>query len=266
MKKAVADACAGIWISRVAFFAFFGATACEIAACSLSSSPPPAEYVLGSTPAAKMGTLSQTGFPVVEVKRIHLPDYLDTTDILERRGNLLVPSSTGRWGERLSVGMTRALTASLAARLPHTVVTATPPIGRPTRQILVDVAAFEPRSDHQVVLVARWTIADGASYHVLVAKQVSLVEALAATDDGAVVMAMSKILEKFADGLAAGIESDLRAGNRRNSNRSSKATGSKCSAVHFRMRRVSWLSFQFSGNMGAVCHSRRPLRLELGWS
>ena len=117
MKQAAAHSCPGRRFFPVAVLAFFGAAMCAITACSLSG-PPPAEYVLGAMPAATATTLSQTGLPVVEVNRIQLPDYLDTTDILERRGNQLVPSPTGRWGERLSVGITRALTASLAARLP----------------------------------------------------------------------------------------------------------------------------------------------------
>ena len=53
--------------------------------------PPPAEYVLGAMPAATATTVKQDGLPVVEVKRVQLPDYLDTTDILERRGNQLDP-------------------------------------------------------------------------------------------------------------------------------------------------------------------------------
>jgi uncharacterized lipoprotein YmbA len=179
--------------------------------CSLSG-PRPAEYVLGAMPTATANTVPETELPVVEVKRVQLPAYLDTTDILTRRGNQLIPSSTGRWGERLSVGMTRALTASLAARLTRMVVTATPPIGRPAWQIFVDVSAFEPRSDHQVVLVARWTIADGASRRILVAEQASLVEAIAGSDDGAVVAAMSRVLEELAKRLAAGIERTRRQG------------------------------------------------------
>ncbi len=160
-------------------------------------------------PAATETTIPQAGLPVVEVNRVQLPDYLDTTDILERRSNQLVPSPTGRWGERLSVGMTRALTASLAARLPHLVVTATP-LGRPTRQILVDVAAFEPRPDHHVVLVARWTILDGATRQVLTAEQASLVEAIGGEGDDAIVAAMSRAVDDLAGRVAAGIERDLR--------------------------------------------------------
>jgi uncharacterized lipoprotein YmbA len=160
-------------------------------------------------PAATETTLPQAGLPVVAVNHVQLPEYLDTTDILERRNNQLVPSPTGRWGERLSVGMTRALTASLAARLPRLVVTATP-VGRPTRQILVDVAAFESRPDHQVVLVARWTILDGASQQVLTAEQASLVEAISGEGDDAIVAAMSRAVDDLAGRIAAPIERDLR--------------------------------------------------------
>ena len=209
MKQTAGHACQRSQHDRAARFAVLVAAILAMAACSLSG-PPPTEYVLGTMPAATPAIVPNTGLPVIEVKRVQLPDYLDTTDILERKGNELIPRATGRWGERLSVGMTRALTASLAARLPRMVVTATPPLERPARQVLVDVAAFEPREDHQVVLVARWTVADNR--HVLVTEQVSLVEAIAGTDDRAVVTAMSRALDKLAERLAAGIGSDGRPG------------------------------------------------------
>ena len=97
LTQAVARLCSGRPFFLSALFVLSGAA---LLACSLSG-PPPAEYALGSLPAATTKTIPQTGFPIVEIKRVQLPDYLDTTDILERRGNQLVPSPTGRWGERL---------------------------------------------------------------------------------------------------------------------------------------------------------------------
>jgi predicted ATPase/DNA-binding winged helix-turn-helix (wHTH) protein/uncharacterized lipoprotein YmbA len=208
MRDAAAPRCPMRAVSRATFLALSGAAILGIAACSLSG-PAPAEYVLGRMPAATAITLTQTGLPVIELKRVQLPDYLDTTDIMERRGNQLVPSSTGRWGERLSIGMRRALTASLGSRLPGMVVTATPPIERPAIQILVDVAAFEARVDHQVILVARWSIAGGTSRQILITEQASLVEAVTGTGDSAVVAAMSQAVEDLADRLAVRIQSDL---------------------------------------------------------
>lgn len=176
-----------------------------LSACSLAG-PPPAEYVLGPIPAGKATTIPQPGLPIVEVERVRVPDYLDTTDILRREGNRLVPSPTGRWGERLSVGLTRALTASLSLRLPRMVVTATSPLERPTWQILVDLADFEPSED-KVVLVARWTIVEGARHRIVDSEQTSLVDAIPDADDSAVVAAMSHLVEELADRLVAGIES-----------------------------------------------------------
>lgn len=195
-------------LATASFLVLVGAACLGLAACSLPG-PAPAEYVLGALPAAKPTAVKQKGLPVVEIKRVQLPDYLDTTDILERRGNQLIPSSTGRWGERLSLGMTRALTASLSARLPGVVVTAST-VTRPARQILVDVAAFEVMPDHQVVFVARWTVLGGPSPQVHEAEQTSLVEKVSGDGDGAIVAAMSKAVDDLAGRLAAEIERDLR--------------------------------------------------------
>jgi uncharacterized lipoprotein YmbA len=163
-------------------------------------------------PAATATTVTQTALPIVEVGRVQLPDYLDTTDILERRGNQLVPSETGRWGERLSIGMTHALIISLASGLPWMMVTGTSPAERPALQVLVDVAAFESRAGGQVVLVARWVVADGASRRIIAVQQTSLVGAVAGSGDSAVVAAMSRLVEELAAQVAAGIQRDLRSG------------------------------------------------------
>jgi uncharacterized lipoprotein YmbA len=209
VKKATAQLWSDPGSLGRAFVALSGAAIFGVVGCSMSG-PPPAQYVLGPMPAATPTTLRQGGLPIVELKRVQLPDYLDTTDILERRGSELVPSSTGRWGERLSIGVNRALTASLAARLPRIVVTATPPVERPTWQILVDVAAFEARADHNVVLVAHWSIVDGAHRQIHSAEETSLVEPINGTGDNATVQAMSHALEDLAERLAGAIEKDRR--------------------------------------------------------
>lgn len=189
---------------RTASRAICGAALLFIAACSLAG-PSPSEYVLGTMPPAMTQTVRQTALPIVEIRRVQLPDYLDTTDMLERRGNQLVASKTSRWGERLSLGVTRALTASLAARLPGMAVTSTPPLDRPARQIQIDLAAFEAREDRQVVLVARWTILDGASRQTVASEQASLMEPIDGGDDRAVVAAMSHVIDRLAERVADGL-------------------------------------------------------------
>jgi uncharacterized lipoprotein YmbA len=178
---------------------------CGVAGCG--AGPPPAKYVLGSVPSGVVTTRAETGLPVVELKRVQVPDYLDTSDLLERKGNELVPSASGLWGERLSVGMSRDLAASLASRLSRFAVTSTPPLDTPAQQVFVDVMSFEPDAAHQVLLVARWSVVNGVSGQVLEIKQTSLVEPIAGTGDAAVVAAMSSIVEKLADQIAAAVQS-----------------------------------------------------------
>ncbi len=171
-----------------------------------TAGPPPTEYVLGPMPEPTGSAVPEGGLPLIEVERVRVPGYLDRTAILERRGNLLVPSSTGRWGERLSVGFTRALSTSLSRQLPGMLVDAAPPIGRPARQLLVDVVAFESRADRDVILVARWTVADGDSRQILTSQQTSLVEPIVGGGDAAVVKAMSRAVEDFAHQVAVRIK------------------------------------------------------------
>ncbi len=208
MKQAASRASMQTRIVRTALLAFCGLAILVLTACR--SGPPPAEYILGTMPEATATSVAATGLPLVEVKRVRLPDYLDRTDILERRGNELVPSRTSRWSERLSVDMTRALVASLAARLPGMLVIATPAVGRPAREVLVDVAAFESRADQRVVLVARWSVVDGVSRQTLSSAQTSLVEPIGGAGDRAVVTAMSHAVEDLAVQVATGIERDNR--------------------------------------------------------
>jgi uncharacterized lipoprotein YmbA len=172
------------------------------AACGMSG-PPPVEYVLAAAPAATTATSQVTELPVLQVMTVRLPDYLDTTDLLVRNGNQLTPSKNGRWGERLSVGMTRALASDLAARLPNIVVTTTPSVKSPERRLLVDVSAFEARPDRQVVLAARWTITDGGGHTALLSEQAVLTETAVAMGDDGVVTAMTKAVDALASRIAA---------------------------------------------------------------
>lgn len=130
------------------------------------SGPPVRIYVLnppfepavdGLTPARR----SRSG-PVVhvEVRRVHVPDYLDTTDILLREArNEVKPSTTGRWGERLSEGLTHAVAADLVARLPPGSVVRDA-LSPPRRQLLIEVNALDLWTDGRCVLAASWSIVD----------------------------------------------------------------------------------------------------------
>src|SRR5689334_11306179 len=104
------------------------AIAILVSACS-SVGPPPELFVLGDAAGFTPAPVSLLDDPIVEVKPVRVPDYLDTTDIFTRGpGGRIVASQSARWGERLSVGVTRAVATSLEARLPQLVVTTSPPL------------------------------------------------------------------------------------------------------------------------------------------
>jgi uncharacterized lipoprotein YmbA len=181
-----------------------GVTCCRCAA------PPMREYVLDAAPASRTASVIQTALPIVKIERVRLPDYLDSTDILTRRDGQVVPSRTGRWADRFSVGVTRALTAFLANRLTSLVVTSGQPIESPVLRVLVDVIAFESTTDGQVLLAARWTITDGTGQKSLAAEQATLTEPIAAArDDSSTVAAMSLAVENLGNRIAAAIEHNL---------------------------------------------------------
>jgi uncharacterized protein len=179
---------------------------------SCGSSPPPRTYVL-STPVEPVArVVSEVGRPVLELPRVSLPDYLDTTDIVLRDGrNELKVSQTGRWGERLSVGITDALSADLRQRLPGFLVARTSPSGMPARRLLVNVEAFDIGPDGRCVLTARWTIVRDDRRGDAAAQRDTIVTEAARTGDGisdvAVAAAMAVAIEQLADRIAAAMRS-----------------------------------------------------------
>jgi uncharacterized protein len=178
--------------------------------CCGCAGPPMREYVLDAPPASTTASVIQTALPIIKIERVRLPDYLDSVDILTRRGGLVVPSRTGRWAERFSVGVTRALTTFLANRLTSVVVTSGQPIEPPVLRVLVDVIAFESTTNGEVLLAARWTITDGTGQKSLAAEQATLTEPIAAArDDSSTVAAMSRAVQNLANRIAAAVDHNL---------------------------------------------------------
>ncbi len=171
-----------------------------------------ASYPLGVPASGTVGAEPLAGRPVVEVKPVLVPDYLDVSDmLLGRNGDALVQSRTGRWAERLSVGFTRALKEGLARLLPGAVVTSTAPPEEIARQVLVDVDAFEPHADGTLVLVASWRVLDGQGRHTLAGERANIVEKLESVRDAEVAAAMTQAIETLAVHVAQGIRKGLSA-------------------------------------------------------
>jgi uncharacterized lipoprotein YmbA len=168
-----------------------------VAACA--GTPPARLYVLGgpAEPAHSVEMLS--GRPVVRLLPVSVPDYLDTREILHRdRPNEVTASSTGLWAERLSVGVTDALAASLAIHLPDVVIVTGQPAVPPSRQILLDVLELEIGADGRCLLNARWESVSGDGSKVLRRESDSLVEQAAQVSDASVAEAMTRAINRLA--------------------------------------------------------------------
>ncbi|HQT78647.1 MAG TPA: PqiC family protein [Rhodopila sp.] len=181
-----------------------GAVLLLLAACGRSG-PPPRMYVLGNPQRVVTASTSQSRLPVIEVARVRVPGYLDTTDIITRSGSQVIPSDTGHWAERLSAGVARALAADLTTQLPAMHVTTAQPASSPARQVLVDVETLEARPDHQVVMVANWSITDGRAERTLLAKHSTFAIPVQGAGDAGVVAAMTRAVSELADQVANGI-------------------------------------------------------------
>lgn len=175
---------------------------CSSAARSLFSLSAPMNPVAGIS--------NVTARPAIELQRVSMPDYLDTTDIILRTaGNELKVSATGRWAERLSNGLNQALMADLVVRLPGAQITVALPTRRRERQILVTIEAFDIEPDRRCVLTAAWTILDKNNDAVLVSERGAFIAPIeqrsGSIAEAAIVSAMAVATGELADGIAAAV-------------------------------------------------------------
>ena len=134
-----------------------------LASCA---APPVTLYALGASgggsPGTPPATALQPGAAVIQLSRVTLPDYLDTQDIMVRRGSVLDSSHTGRWASRLSLGATGLLAARLARTRPDALVTDQPQTTAPTHRLLVNISRFDVAADTattgRATLDADWLI------------------------------------------------------------------------------------------------------------
>jgi uncharacterized protein len=173
-----------------------------LAGCAVT--PARRVYVLGDLGSLPPATRSDIGRPVLEIRSVLVPDYLDTRDILVRQGpNEVVASRTGAWGERLSLGIARALGAALTARLPGVVVTTSSPSLPARWQLLVDVNALELRPDGTCLLNASWTVLNRANGRVLASQTDSFTATTHNVGDEAMAGTVTAAIGQLAGRIAA---------------------------------------------------------------
>jgi uncharacterized lipoprotein YmbA len=164
--------------------------------------PLPKIYILGDETQATPGVTDESGLLHLELRTVTVPDYVDTTDILRRTAsNEVITSATGRWGERVSVGITHALAIDLAKRLPNVAIESRGAY-EPARRLLVDVERFEIGEDGRCTLAARWRIATADNKVASNSERGAFIVAATAKTDAAASMAMTSAIDELAARIA----------------------------------------------------------------
>jgi hypothetical protein len=175
-----------------------------------ASVPPRKIYVLDNADDAAVGASAGSAATVLKLGRVLVPDYLDTTEILTRAsGHELQSSQTGRWGERLSLGITRTLRADLAVRLPIRIAGPAQSSDNIAGQIRVAVDAFDVWADGRCILTANWTVLEKDARGVVLTGHGSFTTAAirgGAPGDAAIIAAMANAVSQLADGIASTVK------------------------------------------------------------
>jgi uncharacterized lipoprotein YmbA len=164
--------------------------------------PLPKVYILGDPAQAIPGVTDEAGLRHLELKTVTVPDYLDTTDIQRRSAsNQVISSATGRWGERVSIGITHALAIDLAARLPNVVIESRGAY-EPARRLLVDVERFEIGEDGRCILTARWRLATADNTVASSSERATFIITAPSATDAAVTLGMTSAIDQLAERIA----------------------------------------------------------------
>lgn len=173
----------------------FALIAVMLSACA---APPLKLYTLTPVPESSDPSPLPRNATIIVVDRVYLPDYLDTQDLIIRRGNVLDRSQTGRWASRLSMSATDLLTAKLAMRRPDALVTDGVRTAVPDYEITVDVSRLDVSSAGQGVMDADWQIIPRADTKHIVRDRVRVtLEGSVASDKG-IVGLESRLFERLA--------------------------------------------------------------------
>lgn len=176
------------------------------------SSPPTRFYALDVVQSESPGP-SETTVKPVKVNAVHIPALLDRRAIVRRQaGNQLDISSRDRWGASFGEMARGVLTQDLQSRLaPGTIIPANAPAPRDARGLVVEILSFVPDGSGQVVLTCDWALLEGSPAHMIFSRTVHLSQPVGDSPSSQA-DAMSKLLGKLADQIAAAISTHAVAG------------------------------------------------------
>jgi uncharacterized lipoprotein YmbA len=143
---------------------------------------------------------------VIEIRRPAVAGYLDRPEIVRRIVDYrLGVAANDRWGEPLDAMIGRVLAQDLEQRAPgSSVYTEAGSITAPADAFVeVDLRRFDVSDDGNVTLVAEVAVERAGEHAPVAVRSVSLHEAPAGGSTGALALAMSELLGKLSDQIAA---------------------------------------------------------------
>ena len=170
-----------------------------------ATSPPVNFFTLDAVEAQRQ-TPQQTLAPV-QIASVHIPPALDRQEMVrESAPDELEMSDRNRWGAPLGQMIRRVLTQDLAKRLPAgSVVFPREPAPPETNDIVVDILKFVSDAHGTVSFEGSWSLLAAGSGKTLLDRQVRLNDQAAPKDYGDQAQAMSRILGRLADDIAAAL-------------------------------------------------------------
>ncbi|WP_349291843.1 PqiC family protein [Gluconobacter sp. Dm-62] len=171
-----------------------------VAGCA---APPVQFYTLGAPAIAQNNAALPASASVLSVSHVTLPDYLDSQDILTRHGDQLDRSPNGRWGSRLSQGVTDLLSAHLGQDWPNYVVTTQPLAETPALRLAVNISRLDLDTSGQGALDADWALIPSDEHQPILHSRGSFTAQGAVATDGGKVALTRTLVEQLAARIAS---------------------------------------------------------------
>jgi uncharacterized lipoprotein YmbA len=173
------------------------------------ASTPSRFYILNTLSASETipGTAAAQG-PVIGVGPITLPKYLDRPQIVTRSGrDQLALGEFDRWAEPLQDNVLRVLAENLASLIPtdQLLLHAWPQSATLDYQVTVDMLQFDGWLGGESMLLALWSVLDGAELPLL-SQRAFLNVPVGGGDYDAMVSAMSELLARLSRDIAVAIQ------------------------------------------------------------
>jgi uncharacterized lipoprotein YmbA len=165
--------------------------------------PPLRLYTLGmpsdeNTRQSNQPSLSSRA-ATVAVSNVVIPDYLDSQDMVVRRGEEIVRSPRSRWATRLSIGITDLLANEMASFHPSMLITDQPLADVATLRVQVDISRFDVDMNGQATLDAHWAILPADPHKPLIRNRTHLTMTGPVATDADVAALMRQMVIRLAD-------------------------------------------------------------------